>query len=290
MTADMEECTAYAEVFRGNSAAELGNAIDEALLVKDTPSFVARLRELADQNDWRLRALAYETVFSKRTSLDQVQRIIRDCHRMDGDGKTYYEDAYMEQEMLYWRPVPMWIDDLQNINAVVDVGAAYGTLLSYVALNKGCKEVYAIDPVGYMSNSLRQKLGIKLVRMDFEREDFSLPLRFDLVIFTEVIEHLNFHPMPTLLKLKSLLNPGGRLLLTTPDAEEWGRVTDFYPSLDAIPKYDGRECEWIDGHIWQYTKDELEGLVIKAGFNIEKFDYSPGVAARHLCYLLSVKS
>jgi len=65
-TADMDECTAYPEVFRGNSAAELSDAIDKALLVKDAPSFVARLRELAEHNDWMQRARVYESVYHKQ--------------------------------------------------------------------------------------------------------------------------------------------------------------------------------------------------------------------------------
>ncbi len=63
VTKDMDECTAYTEVFRGSTLDELSDAIDTALLVKDQESFKARLRELADQNDWSKRALAYENFF-----------------------------------------------------------------------------------------------------------------------------------------------------------------------------------------------------------------------------------
>ena len=63
VTADMNECTAFLEVFRGGSAAELSAAIDAALLVKDQEQFKVRLRELADQNDWIQRARAMEVCF-----------------------------------------------------------------------------------------------------------------------------------------------------------------------------------------------------------------------------------
>lgn len=63
VTADMDECTAYPEVFRGNSANELSYAIDEALLVRNQESFKLRLRELADQNDWIQRARSMEVCF-----------------------------------------------------------------------------------------------------------------------------------------------------------------------------------------------------------------------------------
>ena len=292
VTSYMAECTAFPEVFRGGTTEELSDAIDKALQVKDKESFRLRLRELADQNNWNQRVLDYERVFSPRVSIDEVQNMICQCHKMDNDSKTYYEDAYMSQELLYWKPVPRWIDELEDIHSVIDVGAAYGTLLTYVALNKSCREIYAVDPVGYMSSSLIDKIGINLIRADFERDGYCPNIKFDLIIFTEVIEHLNFHPLPTLLRLKRLLNPGGKLLLTTPDAEEWGRVTDYYSSLDDIPEYDAQaqKVEWIDGHIWQYTKEELDSLFSESGFEVLKFDYSPGVSARHLCYLLGIDS
>lgn len=297
VTSVMDECTAYPEVFRGGSVQELNEAINAAILVKDHEPFKLRLKELADKNDWIQRALAYEPAFSKIspvksnngcTELNHIQVMIKNCHRMDNDGKTYYEDAYMAQEACYWQPIPSWIDAMVKINSVIDVGAAYGTLLAYTALNKKCQHIYAIDPVGYMSKSLRRNIGIELFNLDFERENCNIPIKFDLVIFTEIIEHLNFHPLPTLQKIKNLMNPDGKLLLTTPDAAEWGRVTDFYPSIDAIPKYEGQDFKWIDGHIWQYSKNELDDLLARAGFSIEKFDYSPGVAARHLCYQLKI--
>jgi hypothetical protein len=84
------------------------------------------------------------------------------------------------------------------------------------------------------------------------------------------------------------MHEGSRLIITTPDADEWGRVTEFYTSLNEIPSYCGQETPWIDGHIWQYTKMEIETVFSQAGLEIEKFEYSPGVAARHLCYLLKI--
>jgi predicted SAM-dependent methyltransferase len=45
---------------------------------------------------------------------------------------------------------------------------------------------------------------------------------------TEVLEHLNFHPVPTLKKVYNLLSENGALYLSTPDAYEWGKVNKYY--------------------------------------------------------------
>jgi hypothetical protein len=63
-------------------------------------------------------------------------------------------------------------------------------------------------------------------------------------------------------------------------------VTKYYPSIDAIPEYTGQDVEWIDGHVWQYTREEVEALVENAGFTVVKFAYARGMNGRHLCFLL----
>ncbi len=65
VTTDMDECTAYAEVFRGGSADELSVAIEDALNVKDSDDYKLRLRNLADKNDWLERARSMEIIFEK---------------------------------------------------------------------------------------------------------------------------------------------------------------------------------------------------------------------------------
>ncbi len=65
VTSDMDECTAYTEVFRGGSVDELTVAIDAALNVKDSDDFKSRLRSLADKNDWLERAKSMEFCFGK---------------------------------------------------------------------------------------------------------------------------------------------------------------------------------------------------------------------------------
>ncbi|HKU51896.1 MAG TPA: hypothetical protein VJQ25_05480, partial [Nitrospira sp.] len=98
------------------------------------------------------------------------------------------------------------------------------------------------------------------------------------------------NPIPTLTKLRHMLTQDGYLILTTPDAVEWGRVTKYYPSLDEIPPYAGQEVEWIDGHVWQYTREEVESIMAEVGFDVITFAYARGVNGRHLCFLLRPSS
>ena len=63
VTSEMHECTAYPEVFSGDSAEALSAAIDEAAKVKDDDTFKGRMAQLADENTWIDRAKAMEKVF-----------------------------------------------------------------------------------------------------------------------------------------------------------------------------------------------------------------------------------
>lgn len=56
VTSEMVECVAYPEVFRGATAEGLSEALDAALASGDSEESRARLKALADENDWDRRA------------------------------------------------------------------------------------------------------------------------------------------------------------------------------------------------------------------------------------------
>jgi len=181
-------------------------------------------------------------------------------------GPEHYYHTYRKHELSYWGPAIPWLKELKDVKNVLDVGAAYGTL-SVVAsqLYPGTK-LHIIDPVEYLNPLLRERYGIKTFRGDIERDAFPEIPKCDLLIFTEVLEHLNFHPVPTLRKLHSMMTSTAHLLLSTPAAESaWGRVEDSYASVDEIPEYQGQDVAWIDQHIYQYSLDELNAVFPKPG-------------------------
>jgi SAM-dependent methyltransferase len=218
--------------------------------------------------------------------LTVVQDDIEEGMKQEFGAENHYTKAYRAQEALYWYPALDWIDKLLAVRSVVDVGSAYGTLLLYASQQHKATHLVAVDPCNYMSKILIERHGIQKINADFERQDVDCGGPFDLVLFTEVLEHLNFYPASTLQKLHALLSDDGHLILTTPDAQEWGRVLDHYPALEKIPPFTGQTSAWFDGHVWQYTHEEAVGVIEAAGFKIVDWAYSKGVAARHLCYLI----
>jgi 2-polyprenyl-6-hydroxyphenyl methylase/3-demethylubiquinone-9 3-methyltransferase len=84
--------------------------------------------------------------------------------------------------------------------------------------------VAGLDVEEFSQDSLVQerssKIGIPNHRIvDLEQGEFALEKTdFDLVLFTETLEHLPFHPKKMWLRLFSLLRSGGRIYLTTPNS------------------------------------------------------------------------
>src|SRR5690242_16749047 len=104
----------------------------------------------------------------------------------------YYLSAYCQQEYSYWQHIPRWIyqDVLERSpQHCLDIGCAYGTLLLYVKLLTNC-EVYGLDFIDtYMSQALVEKYLIHFRVNNIELDPFPWSCHYDIVVFTEVLEH-----------------------------------------------------------------------------------------------------
>jgi 2-polyprenyl-3-methyl-5-hydroxy-6-metoxy-1,4-benzoquinol methylase len=207
----------------------------------------------------------------------------------DPSADAYYAKHYALEEPRYWAHIAGWmpVDAIERafiahrpVQSILDVGCGYGTLLAYAAGIYGARGT-CLDVVPYLQPLVQSRYALTYVAGNVEKDALPGDGTFDVAIMTEVLEHLNFQPVPTLKKIHAALRPGGSFFLSTPDAEGGlGRVTKYYPSLAAVPALDPRR-EWIDGHIWQYDQSELEGVLRAAGFEIRALDRASGPVGKH---------
>ncbi len=195
-----------------------------------------------------------------------------------------YKKEYRPQEIFYWTYIPRWMaEDFGNRRPgrVLDIGCAYGTLLLYAHRLTIC-EAFGIDFIKqYASPEFFAKWNMIFAVCNIELDPLPWPGLFDAIIFTETIEHLNFHPLPTLVKIRELLGDGGILYLSTPDSDFCGRITKYYESLDKMPEAN-RDRYLFDDHTWQYNEAEIRELFQKAGLRITRLERSPGTYNKHL--------
>jgi SAM-dependent methyltransferase len=105
--------------------------------------------------------------------------------------------------------------------------------------------------------------NLELTALPFEENSF------DLVLFCEVLEHLTVDPLHAMQELKRVLKPGGRLVLTTPNAARLENVSAFVEGRNIYDPYS--KYGPYGRHNREYTRHELSLLLTHCGFEIETF-------------------
>lgn len=164
-----------------------------------------------------------------------------------------------------------------------DIGCAYGTM-SLGAYSLGYKTV-AVDCIDtWVNRPALEQRGIEVLIHDIEKGPVPGP-KADVVIFTEILEHLNTNPINALLNVREGMKPGAKLILSTPRREMGKHTGGLYqadcvessntPSVEGLPVYtDWRDIPlevdrpWIDAHMYVYTERELYDMLDMCGFNV----------------------
>jgi len=189
------------------------------------------------------------------------------------------EERYAYTRKLLVRLVPPPAD-------LIELGAAPGA--QSIALARLGYRVTAVDlgeasdawgeqPKGTMARAFVEE-GVDFIRWDLAQAPYPVEDQsFDVVLLTEVVEHLRDYPLQALTEARRLLRSRGVLLLTTPNAASpQNRVRLALGRSVYTPLSD-----WIFGlpharHAREYTAAELRELTTRAGFGIVR------VEGRHL--------
>ncbi|MGH9318056.1 MAG: glycosyltransferase [Thermoanaerobaculia bacterium] len=162
---------------------------------------------------------------------------------------------------------------------VLEIGAGFGNLTRHIA---GPWPAIAEDPEGprrelvvasdldpiaveYLRGGFRDNPTVRVASYSFPLEAASLQeirgLAIDTVVCCNVLEHIE-QDQRALADMRTLLQPGGRLVLLVP------ALARLYGTLDVHLR-----------HFRRYEKDELEGKLREAGFLLEecRFVNRPGV-------------
>lgn len=102
-----------------------------------------------------------------------------------------------------------------------------------------------------------------------ERRRCDLP-QYDAIVFAEVLEHLHTSPTLVLRYLADLLNPGGILLVQTPNAVALPRRAAVLAGRNPYERI--REDATNPGHFREYTARELRDYLSAVGLQIEHIE------------------
>jgi len=149
---------------------------------------------------------------------------------------------------------------------VIDVGCGSGVISSF--LGRLGAQVLGVDvnpsAVEFAANKFAtDNVKFKLGLVD---ETFRPGWQADRIYCLEVIEHVYAHQALSMLRVfRSLLAPGGRVLLTTPNyVSAWPLIEWVMDTFGLAPRLRGRQ------HVQWYNRWKLRRLCIDAGFEVER--------------------
>ncbi len=179
------------------------------------------------------------------------------------------EAAYMREHGYRFRALESALPALARGLRVLDIGTTPNTLV--IKKLRPDFDVWTLD----LTDLLRDRCkacGVHLCTCDLGNE--PMPFEdsyFDMVIFTEVLEHLFGPPTDVLRETRRVLCDDGRLILSVPNIATLYNRVKLLLGATPLPNPDEQmKNGWVHGygHIHEYTAKEIESLVTNSGFTI----------------------
>jgi len=167
-----------------------------------------------------------------------------------------YADYYLNDraEMLDILPA--------SVHSLLDIGGGEGNFIAtYLAYRGGRATLLEQNQESVQKARLK---GLDVIEGDFLSVEVTEP--YACVSMLDVLEH-TIDPLQVLEKIRTILQLKGYLLLSVPNAGHWSVVSDLLEGrFDYQPV--GILC---NTHLRFFTRRSLQQLLVKAGFEIEKW-------------------
>lgn len=160
-------------------------------------------------------------------------------------------------DLLQWIP--------SSAHNILDIGCGRGWLGQYFATELPRVRVTGVESNQAMAIQARQ--WYREVHV-MEVEQFTSKEKFDCIVCGDVLEHLE-NPWRVVKQLGGMLEPGGCMVVSVPNAGHWSLVRDLARGrFDYLPY--GLTCIT---HIRWFTEASLQQMLEEAGLQIERIDY-----------------
>ncbi len=196
---------------------------------------------------------------------------------LDEIATSYYTEEYGFEAKLQKYKI-LEVGKFCRGESMLDVGCGVGQMTK--ALAERFKKVVGID--GSLVKIEKGNKENKLPNIEYVStlyEDFESEQKFDFIVSTNVLEHVD-DSVSFLKRLKFWLSPGGIVVVTVPNAlglhkrigQSMGLIDDYYKLTEADHK---------KGHKRIYDMDLLKADFMKAGLGV---DYVGGILLKPLAH------
>ncbi|MBN1618310.1 class I SAM-dependent methyltransferase [Candidatus Dojkabacteria bacterium] len=162
-----------------------------------------------------------------------------------------------EREETYWAIYNVLNEIKDKSLKILEVGCGQG-YLTYAISKKG----FNIRGVDISENAIRlakESFGDLYEVADVLKLSETSSKKYDVIIATELIEHLE-HPDAFMNAFQKMLNPGGRLILTTPNKSLFGVNVIWDTDLPPV-------------HLWWFSENSMKIMAQKYGFDVNFVDF-----------------
>jgi len=186
---------------------------------------------------------------------------------MDKNKEIHYVESHKHEFQKTIESIPSSPEPLK----ILDIGPTPFTM--FIKEKFQHYDVWALDLTNLMEERFKNA-GIQLKTCDLD--NCSLPFEdeyFDIVIFTEVLEHIFSPPTDVLTEIKRIIRPSGKLILSVPNiARLSNRIKLLFGMTPLVNGDDQMKKGWVHGHghIHEYTKKEILSLCKSLNFNISR--------------------
>ncbi|MBB5987277.1 class I SAM-dependent methyltransferase [Sphingobium lignivorans] len=176
----------------------------------------------------------------------------------------YYE---IDRER-YWRSLQLLCDmGLDSDMKMIEFGGGQMALLLSKMFGMDC----TVADINESYRKVIDAAGLSFVigNLTWEPPVPDADKRYDLVVMLEVIEHIPEPPYVTFRRLSSLLNPGGRVFLTTPNLFRLRNITRMVLGKDYLDRFQLPLPHVGLGHQMEYSMDHMSWQLRHAGYAVE---------------------
>ena len=211
-------------------------------------------------------------------------------HLPDGDLAEWFSTYHRQHRARLAGDLRIVGELLEAGDEVLDCGAL--PLLTTAALDRLGYRVRGVDLAPGRFGPAIEELGLDVAACDVERQPLPFAdATFRAVLFHELFEHLRIDPIFTLGELRRVLEPGGLLLLSTPNLRSFRGLRNLIArgraSTGGTGVYDEyRKLRSLGhmGHVREYTVAEVTDFLTRTGFGIERAIFRGVVGLAERCF------
>ncbi len=205
----------------------------------------------------------------------------RSYPRIDPEHRILTTEEHIGRGLRYLRQVRPRLNGVISLlkeerGRGLDVGIGYGLIEVVLTDHFGVQIEGSELPFNINSYcAIPLNRGIRVTPWDLSSMPPFERGTFNFLVLMEVLEHLKLPPVRTISKISSLIAPGGRLILTTPNIARQANIEALQHGRNIVEAYredlpDGLDVTDYVSHIREYTISEVVEHVENAGLTIEQ--------------------